>query len=260
MNQLGSSTAARLAWVALAVGMAGGFAPSAVPATAHHLQDGVASWYGGKFHGRQTASGEVYDKDGLTCAHRTLPFGTVLLVTNLDNGRRARLRVNDRGPFVRGRVLDCSEGAARELGFHGAGLARVRLDVLGQLPDPDDARLSSADRRRLRRLLRRAERRGSPVPSDAPLVPVDLEAGQFLIQVGAFAEEANAQRLADRLRAEGHEVRIVDSGSGLRRVRVGPMEGRSAAEATALRLRRAGLPTVVLRAETGSGATDRPTW
>lgn len=92
---------------------------------------GAASWYGAKYHGRQTASGERYDMEALTAAHRTLPFGTRIRVTNLGNGRRIVLRVNDRGPFVPGRVLDVSRRAARELGFLEAGLATVRIEVLG---------------------------------------------------------------------------------------------------------------------------------
>ncbi len=94
------------------------------------LEEGVASWYGNPFHGRQTASGEIYDMEALTAAHRTLPFGTVLRVQNLDNGRMTIVRINDRGPFVRGRDLDLSRRAARELEMLGPGTARVRLTVV----------------------------------------------------------------------------------------------------------------------------------
>lgn len=100
------------------------------------LEDGVASWYGEPFNGRLTASGEVYDMEAMTAAHRTLPFGTLLQVRNLDNGRGIRVRVNDRGPFVEGRILDLSRRAARELHMIGPGVARVRLFVVGALPDP----------------------------------------------------------------------------------------------------------------------------
>ncbi|MFO8173428.1 MAG: septal ring lytic transglycosylase RlpA family protein [Longimicrobiales bacterium] len=93
-------------------------------------QTGVASWYGNPFHGRQTASGEVYDMDRLTAAHQTLPFGTRVRVENLDNGKSVILRVNDRGPFARGRILDVSRRAARELEMVGPGTARVRITVL----------------------------------------------------------------------------------------------------------------------------------
>ncbi len=92
-------------------------------------QTGLASWYGDQFDGRPTASGETFDMNALTAAHRTLPLGTWIDVTNLDNGRRAELRVNDRGPFVKGRVLDVSRAAARKLGFLVDGTARVRIVV-----------------------------------------------------------------------------------------------------------------------------------
>lgn len=94
------------------------------------IQTGVASWYGPDFHGRQTASGEVYDMDGLTAAHQTLPFGTRIRVENLENGKSVVVRINDRGPFAKNRILDLSRRAARELDMIGPGTARVRITVL----------------------------------------------------------------------------------------------------------------------------------
>lgn len=91
---------------------------------AHH-QTGVASWYGGRFHGRRTANGERYNKFEMTAAHKTIPFGTWVEVTALRTGRKIVVRINDRGPFVRGRVIDLSRGSARKLGMHG--VAHVRL-------------------------------------------------------------------------------------------------------------------------------------
>lgn len=93
-------------------------------------ETGVASWYGEPFHGRPTASGAVYDMDGPTAAHRTLPFGTVVKVENRDNGRTVELTINDRGPFAKGRILDVSRAGARALGMIGPGTARVRITVL----------------------------------------------------------------------------------------------------------------------------------
>ena len=98
---------------------------------------GKASWYGHAHHGKKTASGEIYDMHALTAAHRTLPLGTRLRVTNLENNRTVVVRVNDRGPYVDGRVLDLSRAAARELGELGDGLFTVRLEVL------DDAAVES---------------------------------------------------------------------------------------------------------------------
>lgn len=104
--------------------------PSPGDAPAAWTQTGIASWYGEPFHGRTTASGEMYDMNKLTCAHKTLPFGTRLRVQNLDNGRAVTLRVTDRGPFVEGRIVDVSRKAAQELGMIGPGTARVRITVL----------------------------------------------------------------------------------------------------------------------------------
>ncbi len=94
-------------------------------------QRGVASWYGDDFDGWLTASGEVYDMQALTAAHRTLPFGTVVRVTNAENGRQVRVRINDRGPYVNGRIIDLSYGAARQLGLVASGVAAVQLEVVG---------------------------------------------------------------------------------------------------------------------------------
>jgi len=93
---------------------------------------GVASYYGGRFHGRLTASGVRYDMNGMTAAHRTLPFGTHVRVTHLGNGRSVDVRINDRGPFIGGRIIDLSRGAAGVIGMHQQGVARVKVTVLGR--------------------------------------------------------------------------------------------------------------------------------
>ena len=102
------------------------FSGASNPAAAN-TQTGIASWYE---MGHTTANGEAYNPDGLTAAHRTLPFGTVVQVKNLKNGRTVRLRINDRGPFVGGRIIDVSRGGARQLGLMGSGTARVRVTTL----------------------------------------------------------------------------------------------------------------------------------
>lgn len=99
----------------------------AVPAQA---QTGAASWYGPKFHGRTTANGERFDMHAATCAHKRLRFGTRLRITNLRNGKTATCRVNDRGPYVGGRIVDVSKGVAARLGMVGRGVARVRIEVI----------------------------------------------------------------------------------------------------------------------------------
>lgn len=99
------------------------------------VESGLASYYGEKFRGRPTASGEIFDPDRMTCAHKTLAFGTVVKVTRLDTGKAVTVRVNDRGPFVVGRIIDLSEGAARKLGMIAAGVVKVRVEVTGGDPD-----------------------------------------------------------------------------------------------------------------------------
>ena len=95
---------------------------------------GLASWYGGKFHRRKTANGEIFDKNALSAAHPTLPMPSYVEVTNLSNGKKMVLRINDRGPFVAGRIIDLSERAARRLGFHRQGLAKVRVRAVPPFP------------------------------------------------------------------------------------------------------------------------------
>jgi rare lipoprotein A len=146
----------------------------------------VASWYGDPYHGRPTSSGEIYDQEALTGAHRTLPFGTRLRVENLDNGRFTELTVNDRGPFTEVRILDVSRRCARELELLGPGTARVRLTVLEAPP---------ASGRQC-----------------------------WMVQIGAFAEEENARGLQDRLGSEGVPARVSPSLDGLYRVYAGPLQ------------------------------------
>ena len=130
-------------------------------------QTGLASWYGPDFHGKLTSNREVYDMYDMTAAHRTLPFGTQVMVTNLENGRAATVRINDRGPFVGGRIIDLSYAAARILGMVGPGTARVRLDVI---------------------------RSASPPPG----------AGGWFVQAGSFIAKDNASRLARELEERGY--------------------------------------------------------
>lgn len=102
---------------------------STVVGTHGAYQTGLASWYGSEFAGRRTANGEIFDPDKVTAAHRSLPFNTLVRVTNLENGRSAVVRINDRGPFKRGRVIDVSRAGAHRLGFLYKGLVKVRLDI-----------------------------------------------------------------------------------------------------------------------------------
>ncbi len=98
------------------------------------VQVGYASWYGPKFHGRKTASGEPYNMHALTAAHKSLPFGTLVRVTNLENGKSVVVRINDRGPYVAGRIIDLSYAAAKKIGLDKIGVAKVRLEIIGYEP------------------------------------------------------------------------------------------------------------------------------
>lgn len=100
------------------------------PSTGRQVRGGIASWYGPGFHGRRTANGERYNQNGYTAAHKSLPFGTKVRVTNLRTGKSVMVRINDRGPFIRGRVIDLSAGAARVIGVHSSGVAPVQLEIL----------------------------------------------------------------------------------------------------------------------------------
>ena len=94
------------------------------------VQEGVASYYADDFHGRKTANGERFDMHAITAAHKELPFNSRVMVTNLDNGKKVVVRINDRGPFIKGRIIDLSYGAAKKIGMIGPGTARVRLEVI----------------------------------------------------------------------------------------------------------------------------------
>lgn len=100
------------------------------PGSLRRVQEGVASFYAQDFHGRKTANGETYDMLAMTAAHQALPFNTRVLVTNLDNGKKVEVRINDRGPFIKDRIIDLSYGAAMKIGMVGPGTANVRLEVL----------------------------------------------------------------------------------------------------------------------------------
>jgi rare lipoprotein A len=153
----------------------------AAPARAGAIETGVASWYGVPYHGRRAASGEIYDMAELTAAHRSLPFQTWVEVTNLSNGRSVGVRINDRGPFVRGRIIDLSQAAAREIGMLGPGTARVQLRVIAP---PAGARLAS------------------PPEASTPVA-------WYAVQAGAFADRNRADSLSAVMVQAFAEARVV---------------------------------------------------
>jgi rare lipoprotein A len=176
---------------------------------------GLASWYGGYHQGRKTANGETFDVGLLTAAHKTLPLPSIVEVTNLDNGRSMRLRVNDRGPFVEGRIIDLSQAAAEELGVIRSGVARVRVRYVGPAP------------------LNYAETRVASRDPEPRAVPQAATKSSYEVQVGAFSVRANAERAADLVSGAGRaEIRPVDNnGLTFWRVVVSPISDASQAAA-----------------------------
>lgn len=176
-------------------------------------ETGIASWYGNPYHGRKTSSGEVFDMNQMTAAHRTLPFGAMVKVTNLENRRTVMVRINDRGPFVEGRIIDLSRAAAREIGLLGPGLARVRIELAGYT-NPEAARQpplftiqagSFAERAAAERYQQQLRRRYEPVDIVASLTPP----GTFRIFVGRFGDQREAEAAAEQMRREVKDVFVV---------------------------------------------------
>jgi rare lipoprotein A len=164
---------------------------------------GTASWYGPGFHGRRTANGEVYDMHKLTAAHRTLPLGSVVQVRSLSNGRQVTVRINDRGPFVRGRILDLSYAGAKALGMTGNGTDEVELRVLGFQGQPGVMgvlRVQVASFGELANATALKERLEKEYLAPAKLVMVDLPEGRrYRVQIGQYQSERQAQLAADRI-------------------------------------------------------------
>jgi rare lipoprotein A len=184
--------------------------PASARAVAGSLEIGVASWYGPGFQGRPTSNREVYDMNEMTAAHRTLPFNTRVLVTNLQNGLHVQVRINDRGPFVDDRIIDLSLAAARRLEMVGPGTTRVRLEILDRPPAGAVTRLC--------------------------------------VQVGAYTVEANAAALAAKLKADYPSLEVTRASGAGRiyfRVRI-PGAGREDAERIAAELAARGLSILVL--------------
>ena len=172
-----------------------------LPHAKNFRQRGLASWYGRKFHGRKTSSGEIYNMYAMTAAHKILPLGTLVKVRNLDNKKTIQVRINDRGPFIRGRIIDLSYTAAEKLEVVGPGTARVEVIALSAR----QVKNSGSSKRKTR-------------------APVDYFKGHFTFQVGAFSDLDNAQKLKDKLAELYNNAHIVVYDNGhetFYRVRVG---------------------------------------
>ena len=182
-------------------------APPVAPSTVGELyrETGIASWYGKEFHGRKTASNEIFDMYGISAAHRTLPLGTVIRVTNLDNFKSIKVKVNDRGPFVKTSILDLSLGAARELGFVEQGTTRVTIETLEPLQNNALYTVQAAvfaEEENARMLKQRLSKRFEVIT----VVPVESNLGRFFrVRVGAYGTEEKAETVAGKLMLEGLE-------------------------------------------------------
>lgn len=215
-----------------------------LPTAAGYEAEGIASWYGEKFHGRLTSSGEPFDMLSLTAAHRELPIPTFLEVTNLENNRTIVVRVNDRGPFHAQRVVDVSYAAAVKLGFSESGTAPVRIRTLpaaGNVPRPG----------------RPAQER--PLQERPPLPPTAEPRDVYFVQVGAFSESTGARTLKDRLStllAADLPVAVAEAG-GWYRVRVGPLATPEAAMIVKWDLAQQDIRDALVLAETWQACSSR---
>ncbi len=180
----------------------------AAPPEIKKVEVGWASWYGKDFHGRKTASGAVYDMYQLTAAHKTLPLGTTVMVTHLSNGRSVMVAINDRGPFVQGRIIDLSYAAAQSLGMAEEGVAKVRVEVM-----------------------------------DKVFTPAPSSEGPFTVQVGSFTDRSNASRLTEELQKKQYDAYIQvlkTPDNTYYRVRLGKFRTREEAYQLAVRLAQEG--------------------
>lgn len=183
-----------------------------MPDSDGYREQGVASWYGAPFHGKRTSSGAIYDMHGFTAAHKTLPLPSLVRVTNLETGRSVVVTVNDRGPFVKNRLIDLSYAAAKELGIVESGTGRVDVEALV----------------------------AANTPTTGAVTPGPVPAQRLYMQVGAFSDEANASRFKTNLESNGVNnvvIRYDDAVSpALYRVRVGPIEGSAEYDTLASRV------------------------
>jgi rare lipoprotein A len=194
-----------------------------------YVERGIASWYGRKFHGRRTSSGESFDMYAMTAAHRSLPLPTYVLVTNLENGRRAVVRVNDRGPFHPNRLIDLSYAAASKLGIVGNGTGFVEVRAVGPGTRPVEP---STVTRTVAATPDQAARPAEPVQatngtSAPPPAEPPAQSVRLYLQAGAFSDRLNAERLSQRLWPVAGKLvyvsPIVVDGTALYRVRIGPI-------------------------------------
>lgn len=215
---------------------------------------GMASWYGRDFHAKKTANGENYDMMALTAAHRTLPLPSIVKVTNMENGRSLVLRVNDRGPYAKDRIIDISKRGAQLLGFHGQGTTKVRVELLEDESKALRAALTGENYTPKKTVAAKS----TPVAkSTAPSKPLELSGagasvaapkvaypkGSFFVQAGAYSKESAAQNLSQELDKFGttNIYYVTVNNQQFFRVRLGPYTHRQEAEVALARVKHHGI-------------------
>ncbi len=225
-----------------------------------YKETGIASWYGPKFHNRRTANNEIFDENAISAAHRTMPLPSYALVTNLQNNRSVRLRVNDRGPFAKGRILDVSRKAARVLGFEKQGTTLVHVQILGKQSKQLAEQMKRGGKASLYGGRRTASRAPSIVPQAQASQPANTvatrakadTAWQVYAQIGAFQQQNSLARARNKLQSLGWGLPVVTKPAPdptLTRLLLGPLQGYDDAKIESLldRLHDAGFPESQVR-------------
>lgn len=199
---------------------------------------GIASFYADKFEGRITASGEIFEQAKLTAAHRTLPFGAIVKVVNVDNNKSIEVRINDRGPFVDNRVIDLTRSAAKALGFDAKGVANVRLEVIN-IPSPTEPRKTKDLAVATSKPANESQPDTKPVSESAPKEYFKIETKAltpigFGIQIASYQEAANLLKLCNTIQEEIKHplmIQVSEANNGkVYRIIIGPFEAREEAE------------------------------
>ena len=198
---------------------------------------GVASWYGEDFHAKTTANGEKYDMYSLTAAHRTLPLPSIVKVTNLENGRSLVLRVNDRGPYAKSRIIDVSKRASQLLGFHTQGTTKVRVEVMEKESKALKAALTGE---KCDEDIYTAQLK-EPISSSSEFSVQSYPKGSYFVQVGSFSQENGAQKVVAQLDMDSNIYYVNVNGANYYRVRVGPFSNEKEAEVALSKVRYSGV-------------------
>jgi rare lipoprotein A len=216
-----------------------------MPSSEGYRQTGIASWYGQAFHGKRTSSGTIYNMYEFSAAHKTLPLPSLVRVTNLSNGKSVVVTVDDRGPFVKNRLIDLSYAAAKELDIVRSGTAEVEVEALGGASGAGPVIVYSP-----------GSGPSAPAATGGSIAPALVPAQHLYMQVGAFGSRANAERLKTHLESNGVSKVVIrydaSAGKTLYRVRIGPLSGADEYDALATRIAplHSGSPSLVTESPT----------